>query len=294
MFFQLVKNNYAQESMRVASKLSEVARQEGLFCGDPQTPIVHNVPSPMTPAGGYSSDLHIDPKTGIFVKQEPLEPVPDDAENFLGSSDNNVDSKFAAALSRVEVSLKSGSIKQESVAADQTDPALLMPPPSGPPPHRKKNSKSSKNKIFKCCECHRAFKKVQKLVKHVERKHSSKKKQKSAAINQSQILQHQVNQEQQNVEQQLQHQHQQVQQVEPLEIPMEQHLEEPSDVIIKTESPETLRDVAPGEKASLKLTPMGCPDCNLIFSAKDEMMRHFAQEPHKLAEGISINRCPGT
>ena len=283
----------------MASKLSEAARQEGLFSDDPQTPIVHNVPSPMTPAGGYSSDLHIDPKTGIFVKQEPLEPVPDDTENFLGSSANNVESEFAAALSRVEVSLKSGSIKQESVLADQTDPALLMPPPSGPPPHRKKNSKSSKNKIFKCCECHRAFKKVQKLVKHVERKHSSKNKLKSAAVRQSQILQQLANHEQQQVQQQQQQQqaqlqHQQVQQVEPLEIQMEQHLKEPCDVIIKTESPETLRDVAAGEKASLKLTPMGCPDCSLIFSAKDEMMRHFAQEPHKLAEGISINRCPGT
>jgi hypothetical protein len=75
----LVKNNYAQESMRVSSKLSEVARQEGFFSDDdPQTPIVHNVPSPMTPGPGYSSELHIDPKTGIFVKQEPLEPVPDD------------------------------------------------------------------------------------------------------------------------------------------------------------------------------------------------------------------------
>ena len=48
------------------------------------------------------------------------------------------------------------------------------------------------------------------------------------------------------------------------------------------------------DKSSLKLTPMGCPDCNVIFSAKDEMMRHFGQKPHKLSDGISINRCPGT
>ena len=81
-----MKNNYAQESMRVSSKLSEAARQDGVFNHDeegPQTPVVHSVPpSPMTPASaGYSSsELHIDPKTGVFVKQEPLEPSPDDEQ----------------------------------------------------------------------------------------------------------------------------------------------------------------------------------------------------------------------
>ena len=78
-------------------------------------------------------------------------------------------------------------------------------------------------------------------------------------------------------------------------VQVEAHPNEQSDVVIKSENPDaTNRDaVTSGEKSSLKLTPMGCPDCNVIFSAKDEMMRHFAQKPHKLAEGISINRCPG-
>jgi len=51
---QLVKSNYAAESMRVAAKLSEVARQEGLFSADLQTPVVVDVSSPMTP--GFTSD----------------------------------------------------------------------------------------------------------------------------------------------------------------------------------------------------------------------------------------------
>ena len=193
--------------------------------------------------------------------------------NYFYSSD------FPSALSRVEVSIKSGPIKQEPQqhGSGLKSDGDLMPPPTGPPPHRKKGSKSSKNKIFKCCECHRAFKKVQKLVKHVERKHSKPKPTKRAH-------QKSLQEQQQPLQQQPSQQQQQ---------PPEEQNDHPESVIIKTESPETNRDVTSGEKSSLKLTPMGCPDCNLIFGAKDEMMRHFAQEPHKLSEGISVNRCPG-
>ena len=286
---QLVKSNFAAESMRVSAKLSEAARLDGIFPGQPQTPIVHNLGSPMTP--GFSSDLQIDPKTGILVKQEPPESIPDSDE----------DSEFSAALAKVEVSLKSGGlIKQEPQLGlnVQTDDDL-MPPPSGPAPHRRKGPKSSKNKIFKCCECHRAFKKVQKLVKHVERKHSGKKKKPDE-------------EQQQQLQQQQQQQQQQFQLQDQEDCLFNQdHLsdlipEENQKVEIKSESQDMVnRDVgvAPttttttittnGEKLSLKLTPMGCPDCSVIFAAKDEMMRHFAKEPHKLADGISVNRCPG-
>ena len=195
---QLVKNNYAQESMRVASKLSEAARYDPYFNDDPATPIVHNVPSPM-PSSGFNSDLHIDPKTGVFVKQEPVEQGVNDDGLFPASND---DSDFPEALSRVEVSLKSGSIKEES-SQQELDESLLMPPPNGPPPHRKKtSSKGSKNKIFKCCECHRAFKKVQKLVKHVERKHSNKPKQPKRPVQQEEHDEQPSQQQQQHQQQQ--------------------------------------------------------------------------------------------
>ena len=195
---QLVKNNYAQESMRVASKLSEAARYDPYFNDDPATPIVHNVPSPM-PSSGFNSDLHIDPKTGVFVKQEPVEQGVNDDGLFPATND---DSDFPEALSRVEVSLKSGSIKEES-SQQELDESLLMPPPNGPPPHRKKtSSKGSKNKIFKCCECHRAFKKVQKLVKHVERKHSNKPKQPKRPVQQEEHDEQPSQQQQQHQQQQ--------------------------------------------------------------------------------------------
>ena len=278
---QLVKSNDAAESMRVAARLSEATRLEGAFSDEPQTPIVHNVPSPMTPGFGSSCDVQIDPKTGIFVKQEPLEPTPEE-DDFLSETGGG---EFSAALTKVEVNLKSGGgpIKQEPQHGSSAhSDGSLMPPPSGPPPHRKKGSKSSKNKLFKCCECDRAFKRVQKLVKHVERKHSGKPKK---AKQQQQPPQKQVPQT--PPPQQVNHQS------KPPQRP-----DQSNSIKIKSENPADLLnrdgdDDNHGSKLSLKLTPMGCPDCSVIFSAKDEMMRHFAMAPHNLNEGISANRCPG-
>lgn len=46
-----------------------------------------------------------------------------------------------------------------------------------------------------------------------------------------------------------------------------------------------------GAAASLKLTPMGCPDCSVIFACQNEMMAHFEQPPHEKSANSS-NKCP--
>ena len=43
-------------------------------------------------------------------------------------------------------------------------------------------------------------------------------------------------------------------------------------------------------EGSLKLTPMGCPDCTVIFDNEDDLMFHFTKNPHNLTP--SSNRCP--
>ena len=41
----------------------------------------------------------------------------------------------------------------------------------------------------------------------------------------------------------------------------------------------------------LKLTPLGCPDCNLIFVSQEDMMNHFTKSPHETHTSQS-NKCP--
>jgi uncharacterized C2H2 Zn-finger protein len=50
-----------------------------------------------------------------------------------------------------------------------------------------------------------------------------------------------------------------------------------SDESIKIEAKVTHHHV----EGSLKLTPMGCPDCTLIFQYEDEMLAHFSKHPHE-------------
>lgn len=43
-------------------------------------------------------------------------------------------------------------------------------------------------------------------------------------------------------------------------------------------------------EGALKLTPMGCPDCTLIFASEEDMMTHFSSLPeHEVAQP---NKCP--
>jgi uncharacterized C2H2 Zn-finger protein len=180
----------------------------------------------------------MDPETGILVKQEPLDSkVVDDYDFSLALNSRDEDS-----LAGVEVSFKQEPHPGSSL---QADVELMPPPASGTPPPSRQRSKSSKNKIFKCCECHRAFKQTEKLVKHVEKKHSGKKRKKKA------------------------------------EAKPETETEGPPSndlALVKTEIPEAVAsacaaDKEDAEKPSLKLSPMGCPDCNQVL--QESVLRTF-------------------
>ena len=44
--------------------------------------------------------------------------------------------------------------------------------------------------------------------------------------------------------------------------------------------------------ASLKFSPMGCPDCVVLFPTQDQMMQHFSRPPHRLMCNLNVNKCP--
>ena len=137
---QKVRNNYAEEAMRVSAKLQHESHSQLPLDYGPPTPIV-NFDEPPTP--GTIPEEVFDAKTGIFVKPESKEDL-------------------------------------QALMPPPAAPVMDLPPPPIPQPviEDKKPDiprKISKSKIFKCMECHRGFKREIKLIKHVTKKHAKKK-----------------------------------------------------------------------------------------------------------------------
>ena len=139
---QKVRNNYAEEAMRVSAKLQHESHSQLPLDYGPPTPIV-NFDQPPTPV---SMDEEVfDAKTGIFVKPESKE----DLQALMPPPAPPV--------------------------MDLPPPPLPLPPPVIEDKKPEIPKKISKSKIFKCMECHRGFKSEIKLIKHVTKKHSKKK-----------------------------------------------------------------------------------------------------------------------
>ena len=118
---------------------------------------------------------------------------------------------------------------QESmrIAAKLSNENDIMPEEEAECTKEDLKGRKSASKIFKCMECHRGFKRENKLIKHVTRKHNTLKKAQSQSLK-------------------------------------------------------------PAEGA-LKLTPMGCPDCNLLFDNVESLLSHFK------AKNLNLdlsNKCP--
>ena len=73
-----MKNNYAEEAMRISAKLSNESSDSMLSDYGPPTPVVnYDPPTPIT-----NSEEVFDSKTGIFVKREETEDHADQGKNF--------------------------------------------------------------------------------------------------------------------------------------------------------------------------------------------------------------------
>ena len=250
----------------------------------------------------------MDSKTGMFkaVKQEPLtdhEPTtmlhtPRVAEPEIREEDiDTLSTTEQIKLPPTSKSVMHGNQVQQiknqaktSTAANEnlnfaggsvktvTAP-MLMPPPSSTSLIRKPK-KTSVSKIFKCFECNRAFKNEMKLIKHVMRKHSKKKNSNKTPAQEPESNfkladggksqnQHQTKND--------------VQQLIPSEIPSESE---------NTYQKQNGDDKSNVNQASLKFSPMGCPDCVMLFATKDDMMVHFSRSPHRLMCNLNVNKCP--
>ena len=179
-----------------------------------------------------------------------------------------------------EVSLKQNSIAQTEnlsllkTATIDCNESTLMPPPSATKIAKKK---SSINKIFKCFECNRAFKNDWKLIRHVSRKHSGKKK--SSNISIEKVVSHSIKTNAYST------------QNEDIEIKTsENDVKHPSktDTLTQNGGSAGKDDTT----ASLKFSPMGCPDCVVLFPTQDLMMQHFSRSPHRLMCNLNVNKCP--
>ena len=73
-----MKNNYAEEAMRISAKLSNESSDSMLSDYGPPTPVVnYDPPTPIT-----NSEEVFDSKTGIFVKREETEDHVDQGKHF--------------------------------------------------------------------------------------------------------------------------------------------------------------------------------------------------------------------
>ena len=176
-----------------------------------------------------------------------------------------------------QVSLKKLSTSQENVdpqkrANIECNESKLMPPPSTIKMAKKK---PSSNKIFKCFECNRAFKKDWKLIKHVTRKHSSNKKQSNIQSDKMEVDLKNSDLTQQDKSE-------------------KNSSQTYSQSASKTETPSQNGNTSGKEdnSASLKYSPMGCPDCVVLFPTQDLMMQHFSRSPHRLMCNLNVNKCP--
>ena len=216
------------------------------------------------------TDRGIDtPKTSemSYVKQgPPIEPDQTRKENtqsrplssFEGTQHTNIlPEKAKHTIEKVEPHQASVSYLIEK---------KLMPPPTATSA-TKTAKKPSTSKIFNCFECNRGFKKEMKLIKHVMRKHSGKSNTDKEAIDQKESTSNMDVENNTNMS-----------------------AETFDGVFLK---PQFNDQKGPEiETASLKFSPMGCPDCVMLFTTKDDMMSHFSKPPHRLMCNLNVNKCP--
>ena len=247
----------------------------------------------------------IDPKTGMLrnVKQEPLtdhEPTPmlvspKEKKSKIGDGERGISSKPSETVlyprntktkekqgkeaKNITNNAKTAQKYIDTVRSSNTESteSKLMPPPLETRAIRKSNP-TSLSKIFKCFECNRAFKKEMKLIKHVTRKHSRKKNSanciESNILTSSKLVNSSINQ------------------IDNPVIPGKNTESLPSNSEDYYHNQNGDLSKEDNEKSSLKFSPMGCPDCVMLFSTKDDMMLHFARPPHRLMCNLNVNKCP--
>ena len=94
-----MKNNYAEEAMRISAKLSNESSDSLLSDYGPPTPVVnYDPPTPIT-----NSEEVFDSKTGIFVKREETEDHADQGKGGFFSESairfSNLQKKYSKKLS---------------------------------------------------------------------------------------------------------------------------------------------------------------------------------------------------
>ena len=166
---QRMKSNYAFASMQVSAKLSFANRgedeiKEDTFNEEPEVEATEGaatVQSEDQPSVSEQQEIPdvkvngplIDPKTGqCIVKEEPRNF--DEAEAEKENNDITTITEMPVAV----------SIKAEPVGPDDNKQFKKPEIPL-------KKKKMGKNKIFKCMECQKGFKRQSKLIKHVMKRH---------------------------------------------------------------------------------------------------------------------------
>ena len=192
-------------------------------------------------------------------------------QNDTGNTMNQYTNKISLKENAIAQTENLGHLKTATLGCDES---MLMPPPSATNIAKKK---SSINKIFKCFECNRAFKTDWKLIRHVSRKHSGKKK--SSNISTEKVVSDSIDTKADSL------------QNEDIENNRsENDLKHPSEMDNLTQNGGLAGQ--DDTTASLKFSPMGCPDCVVLFPTQDLMMQHFSRPPHRLMCNLNVNKCP--
>ena len=216
------------------------------------------------------TDRGIDtPKTSemSYVKQEP--PIELDQTSKVNTQSHPLSS--LEGTQHTNILPENAKHTTEKVEPHQASVSCLLEKKLMPPPTATSASKTSKkpssSKIFNCFECNRGFKKEMKLIKHVMRKHSGKSNPDKEAIDQKEST---------------------------LNTDVENTTNMSAETFDGVFSKPQFNDKKGQEieTASLKFSPMGCPDCVMLFTTKDEMMLHFSKPPHRLMCNLNVNKCP--
>ena len=209
------------------------------------------------------------PKTSEMscVKQEPpIEPDQTRKENTHIRPLSSLEGTQHTDIPPENAVHATEKVEKHQATAGNLIEKKLMPPPTATSV-TKTPKKPSSSKIFNCFECNRGFKKEMKLIKHVMRKHSGKSSPDKEAIDQKDST---SNMDVENTT---------------------KMSAEPFDgVLLKPQLNDQKGQEI--ETASLKFSPMGCPDCVMLFPTKDEMMLHFSKPPHRLMCNLNVNKCP--
>ena len=314
---QRMKSKYAMESIQVASRLAnQYQRKTGGFFDEEDGEKFEPYSEPEPPFDFDPSQPTIDPKTGEFViKAEshnqavvapPANAEPDESDQVVEQENVNEEDILSGELPlKVDIKVE-GEIEEEEEKKVTTSSKMFkcaecdkgFKKQSKLLKHVKKKhelAKPPKKKViineqdllesdvseltkdakdatgrWSCVLCDKTLANKQKLTRHISEVHQKLRSHKCRVCNRTYARAEKLKAHEQEA-----HDEETLAKFKPKPAP---------GIPVQSSGATAVKSEATSNCPQLKLSPLGCLDCDLVFVDKDSLMAHFTEAPHNFTE----------